>query len=162
AVGANTVKLDGAGTTQLTDAAGITIAGGTVSGTGMLSSGTNVTGSGTRAIGFTSGSNTITASGGTLDVTGSVTTSQTLAVANVSGSVLKLDHSGVTVNAVTLDTSNKTLEIAQSASISGAQTVAGGTLTVDSGATLTDTSGINLSGGTIGGGGTVSASTNIT
>ena len=159
--GGNTVKLGGAGTTQLTDAAGITIAGGTISGTGLLSASTNVTGAGTLGIGFTSGSNTITASGGTLDITGSVTASETLAVANVAGSVLKLDHSGVTVGPVALDSGYKTLEIAQSATISGVQTIAGGTLTVDSGAVLTDISGIALSGGPLNGAGSISATTAV-
>ena len=157
-VGANTIKLDGAGTTQLTDANGITLTGGTVSGTGLLSSSTNVTGSGTLAINFTTGTNTITASGATLDVTGSVTASQTLAIAKSANSILKIDHSGVTIKPVTVDTSNKTLEIAQNATINAAQTVSGGsTLKIDSGATLTDASPITLNASTISGAGKLSA-----
>jgi Hint domain-containing protein/uncharacterized protein DUF4347 len=161
-IGSNTVQLDAAGTVQFTDASGVTLSGGTITGTGLLSSSTNVTGSGTLGISFTTGTNTITASGGTLDVTGSVTTSQTLAIANVANSRLKLDHSGVTVNPISITTSNQTLEIAQSATINNTQTVSAGTLTVDSGATLTDTSGITLSGGTLSGAGTISSSTHVT
>jgi hypothetical protein len=153
-IGANAVTLDGSGV-QLTDAAGVTLAGGSISGTGTLSSSTNVTGSGLLGISFTTGTNTITASGGVLDVTGSVTTSQTLAIG--ASSTLKLDHGGITVGAIANLSGGKTLEIAQSATISGTQTVAGGTLAIDSGVTLTDTSGITLSGGTITGAGTVAA-----
>src|SRR5207244_5530440 len=104
----------------VTDASGVTLSGGTITGTGRLSSSTNVTGSGTLGISFTTGTNTITASGGTLDVTGSVMTTQTLAIANVAGAVLRLDHAGVTVNAISSTSSNQTLALAQSATISGA------------------------------------------
>ena len=145
----------------LTDTSGITLLGGTLSGAGLISSSTNVTGSGTLAISFTTGTNTITASGGTLDVTGSVTTSQTFAIANVASSRLKLDHSGVTVKPISITTSNQTLEIAQNATINAAQTVSGGTLTIDNLATLTDASGITLAGGTLSGLGSIAANTNI-
>src|SRR5690348_5726252 len=109
AIGSGTLRLDATNSVQFTDASGVTLSGGTITGTGRLSSSTNVTGSGTLGISFTSGTNTITASGGTLDVTGSVNTNQTLAIANVASSRLKLDHSGVTVNAVSITTSNQTL-----------------------------------------------------
>src|SRR5262249_21005853 len=75
-----------------------------------------------------------------------------------SGGTLKLDHGGVTVAAVGgLDASGKVLEIAQSATISGVQSVTNGTLRIDGGAVLTDSSGISLSGGTITGAGTIAS-----
>src|SRR6202040_1376811 len=71
AVGANAVVLDGSGV-QLTDAAGITIAGGTLSGVGLLSASTALTGYGT--VGLSVAGRTVTASGGALDVTGNMDT----------------------------------------------------------------------------------------
>ena len=89
AVGANTVKLDGASST-LTDGNGITLAGGTISGLGHLAANTNVTGYGTISIPIST-ADTITASGGTLDLTNAITTNSTLDIANSSASILKLD-----------------------------------------------------------------------
>ena len=78
AIGANTLKLDGASST-LTDAAGITLAGGTISGLGALAANTNLTGWGTVSIPLNS-ADTVTASGGTLEFTNTVdsTTASTL------------------------------------------------------------------------------------
>jgi Hint domain len=154
-----TLTLDSGAT--LTDTGGITLAGGTLSGAGALSNTTNLSGSGTISLSLSGTSNTVTASGSTLEITGNLDTSPTLAIANVASSVLKIDHSGVTIKSVTVDTANKTLQIAQNATISGAETITSGTLTIDSGATLTDTAGITLAGGHIGGSGNLAGSTNL-
>ena len=90
-IGANTLKLDG-GSSTLTDAAGITLAGGTISGLGALANNTNLTGWGTVSTPFKS-ADTVTASGGTLEFTNTVdsTTASTFHIANVANSVLKFD-----------------------------------------------------------------------
>ena len=91
AIGANTVQLDGAGST-LTDTAANTIAGGTISGLGTLAASTNFTGHGTVSIPVSNAS-TLTASGGTLDVQGTVGSSATLEIASGASNVLQLDGS---------------------------------------------------------------------
>jgi hypothetical protein len=64
-----------------------------------------VTGSGTINLSLSGTSNTVTASGGTLDITGALSTTPTLAIANVASSVLKIDNSAnPTIKAVTVDT----------------------------------------------------------
>src|SRR5207302_4483825 len=95
-------------------------------GTGQL------TGQGTVTANLTytgSGTGTVQASGGALVLQGTLAQTLTYSIADVSGSILKIDVSGQTINAVTVDTSNKTLELAASRTltISGAQTVTGGT-----------------------------------
>jgi len=146
---------------SLTDTSGLTLAGGTISGAGSVSASTAITGSG--AVGISVVGRTVTASGGTLDLTGAMNASSILAIADVAGSVLKIDNSGVSIRPVTVDTSNMTLEIAQNATIVGASVigaphvVGSGTLTVDSGATLTDTSGITLDDAVLNGAGTIAA-----
>src|SRR5437764_3999110 len=91
----------------------------TLSGVGTISATTAVSGSGTLSLSVVG--RTVTASGGTLNLTGAVDTTTTLAIANVSGSVLKLNNSGATVNAVTVDTANKTQENSANTTLSGAQ-----------------------------------------
>src|SRR5205823_2088367 len=89
----------------------------------------------------------ITASGGTLNVLGTLTGGSSLSMADVANSVLKASGASSTSNAITLDTTNKTLEIGTGAAaltITGAQTVAGGHILLDGG-TLTDSSGITVS-----------------
>lgn len=93
AIGANTVKLDAAGgTAQLTDSAGVTLAGGTISGTGSLAGTTSLSGYGTVSAPVLSGAGTITASGGTLNLAGNIGASSghTFDIANTATSVLKL------------------------------------------------------------------------
>ncbi len=143
-VGSGTLKLDGAGTVQLTDTAGITLAGGTLSGTGLIAGATSVTGSGT--VGISTVGRTMSASGGTLDITGAMDTTSKLSIADVAGSVLKIDNSGVTIKSVTVDTTNKTLEIAKNTTISTPETISG-KLTVDGGVTLTMASALNNNAG---------------
>src|SRR2546423_14262369 len=122
----------------LTDASGITLSGGTLSGAGTISAATAVSGNGNVSLSVVG--RTVTASGGTLNVTGSIDTTTSLSIANVSGSVLKLNNSGASVNAATVDTSNKTLEIDANTTLRGAHLVTNSTLTVDSGAVLTNAS----------------------
>jgi hypothetical protein len=91
AIGAGTVQLDGAST--LTDASGVTLAGGTISGTGGLAANTDLTGYGTVGIPLST-AGTITASSGTLDFTNAVNGSGSALnfhIANVAGSVLRFD-----------------------------------------------------------------------
>jgi len=91
AIGAGTLKLDGAGT-QFTAAFTNTIAGGTISGTGTIAANTNFTGHGTVSIPISNAS-TLVASGGTLNVQGAVGSSATLQIAAGSSNVLQLDGS---------------------------------------------------------------------
>ena len=63
AIGANTLKLDGAGTTQLTDTAGVTLAGGSITGTGLIAAANTISGYGTIGAPLTGHTGTITASG---------------------------------------------------------------------------------------------------
>jgi large repetitive protein len=91
AVGANTVKLDGTGSI-LTDANGLTLAGGVISGSGGLASNTNLAGYGIVSIAYNS-ADTVTATGGTLEFTKAVdsTGTTTFHIADVAGSILKFD-----------------------------------------------------------------------
>jgi large repetitive protein len=161
AIGANTVKLDGAGTTQLTDTAANTIAGGTISGTGTIAANTSITGSGTISIPIST-AGTLTASGGTLDLTGTVS-GRTLAIANVGGSILKIDGTATTLAATSIAIANntQTLEIgaAGSLTISAAESITNGTIKLDGGtALLTDASGLTIgAGATLTGAGKVTA-----
>src|SRR5262249_15065117 len=133
-------------------------AGGTISGTGLVSAGTGINGNGTVAISISGRS--VTASGGVLDVTGSMDAATQFAID--ADAKLKLDNAGSPIIApVTIDSSSKTLEIAKSTTINAAQSITGGNLVVDSGAVLTDTSGIVLSNGTLSGAGSLSSSTNV-
>ncbi len=160
AIGSGHVNLAGTGS-LLTDSNGVTLTGGSLIGSGNVSLDTYISGNGT--VGISVVSNTVTASGGPLNLTGAMDDSTVLAINDVSGSVLKINYSGASINALSVDTANKTLEIAQSATILGTQTVSGGgTLTVDSGAVLADTSGITLSGGTLSGAGGITAGTGVT
>jgi hypothetical protein len=133
---------------------GITLAGGTLSGTGILAGNTNVTGFGTVSIPITN-NNIITAQGGTLDLSGSAT-SVTLGISSASASTLKIDGSATTAAAIGLTSANQTLEIGASGSltINAAQTVTNSTIKLDGG-TLVDSHGFTVgSGGTLAGFGT--------
>src|SRR5262249_57178777 len=79
AVGANTVKLDGASST-LTDAAGVSLSGGAISGQGHI-------------VAAVDGAGTVTANGGILELNGTVdaTTATSFHVGSASGSTLKFD-----------------------------------------------------------------------
>jgi len=91
----------------------------------------------------------VTASGGTLDLTGAVSAGVTsLAIADVANSDLKI-NSNATIAPVTIDTANKTLEIAvgRSVTINAAQTVSLGNIQIDGGATLAASGGITLGSG---------------
>lgn len=90
-VSGGTIQLDGAGSI-LTDVTGVTLAGGTISGSGDFAANTNLTGWGTVRIPHNS-ADTVTASGGTLELTSAIDSSAvtTFHIANVASSVLKFD-----------------------------------------------------------------------
>ena len=160
----NTVQLDSTtGAVQLTDAAGITMAGGSMvenpgnaSANGTIATTTTITGYGTVGIDLLNGTGggTITASGGTLDLTGQVNqgagTDRTLAIATAGGD---LEIGGTAASgAISISTANQMLEIGPTGSltITGAESITNGAIKLDGGtATLDDT---NVNGLTIGSG----------
>ncbi len=91
AIGNNTVTLVGSNS-LLTNSAGLTIAGGTISGLGDLAANTNLSGYGTVSIPLDS-ADTVTADGGTLVFTSAVdsTTATSFDIAAAANSVLKFD-----------------------------------------------------------------------
>ena len=86
-IGSSAVQLDGAGL-LLTDAAGVTLAGGTISGLGSLGTGTGLTGYGTVSAPLLN-TGLVTASGGTLTLSGGVVGSA-LAIDTAAGSILSI------------------------------------------------------------------------
>jgi large repetitive protein len=89
AVGANALALDLAGST-LTDAGGVTLAGGSITGLGRLSAATNITGYGTVSLALDV-ADVVTDSGGTLRFTNQVDASSATAfhIASASGNALR-------------------------------------------------------------------------
>ena len=159
AVGGGTVKLDAsAGATQLTDAAGITLAGGTISGTGGIAASTNISGFGTVSVSIAT-TGTITATGGAgaaLTLAGTVT-NRTLLIATGSASNLTIGGTGtVTAAAFTINNANQTLGVAGALTLTGAQSMTLGKIAM-AGGTLTDSSGLTVTSGTLSGFGTVAA-----
>ena len=98
AIGTNTLKLDG-GSSTLTDAAGITLAGGTISGLGDLAANTNLTGFGTVSIPLNS-ADTVTANAGTLEFTQAVDSSAKtfFDIAAAVNSILEFDAAVGTIS----------------------------------------------------------------
>jgi large repetitive protein len=155
AVGANKILLDNASGAQLgvTSTTGITLAGGSITGTGTIATATKITGYGAVGIALANGTGagTITASGGVLDLIGKVNqasgTNRTLAIATSAGSTLKIDgiaNSG----AISISNANQTLQIGATGALtlSAAQTVTNGKIVL-SGGVLTDASGLALGSG---------------
>ena len=143
---ANTLKLDAAaGATQLTDAAGLTLAGGSIVGSGSVAANTNISGFGTVAVPIST-AGTITASGGTLDLTGTVS-GRTLVIGTTLGSDLKIDGT-TTSAAITINNANQTLEIgvAGALTITGVESITNGKIQLDGG-TLTDASNLTIGAG---------------
>jgi hypothetical protein len=102
----------------------------------------------------------VTASGGILDLTGTVNSGLTLAIADVLNSVLRIDGTATT-GSITLDTANQTLEIGvagTSLTLTTRETVAGGAIHLGGG-TLADSAGFQLNGGTISGAGAITGGT---
>ena len=131
----------------LTDAGGITLGGGSMLGQGIVNA-------------DLAGSGTVTAAGGTLDLTGTINSGLTLAIADNPNSVLKIDGNATT-GAITLDTANKTLEIGvsgKSLTLTLQETMTAGKIQLDGG-TLSDGQGFEIDGGTLIGHGTVSGGT---
>jgi Hint domain len=152
----NTVALDGAGTTQLTDNNGVSLTGGTLSGTGSVAANTNISGVGTVAINI-SNAGTITANGGTLDLTGTVS-GRTLAISTTDGSDLKIDGTATSA-AITINNAAQTLEVGATGAltISTAESITNGKIQLDGG-TLTDAAGLTVGTlATLTGSGTVAA-----
>ena len=91
AIGANTVTLAGANAV-LDDAAGLSLAGGTITGSGDLAADTNLTGYGTVNIALDV-ADLVTVNAGTLEFTGAVDgmMATSFAIAAAAGSVLKFD-----------------------------------------------------------------------
>ncbi|MSP02778.1 MAG: hypothetical protein EXR07_17285 [Acetobacteraceae bacterium] len=152
------LKLDSA-TSRLTDAAGINTA-------------LNYTGVGAISVGATAGDTnslfgtaTLTASGGVLDLIGAVnlssgTNALVLAIADVAGSVLRLDGSA-SAGTIGISTANQTLELgaAGALTLTAAESIAGGVIKLNSGAVLTGAAGVSVgAGATLTGAGTVNAS----
>jgi large repetitive protein len=159
-VGSSTVQLDGAsGAVQLTDANGITLAGGSITGTGTIATATTISGYGTVGVDLLNGTGagTISASGGTLDLTGNVNqgvgTPRTLVIANVANSDLKIDGTAAS-GAISITTTNQTLEVGATGAltITATQTVSGGGKIKMDGGTLTDSNNPGTSGVTLGSG----------
>jgi collagen type I/II/III/V/XI/XXIV/XXVII alpha len=112
---------------------------------------TDLSGFGTLSGGPLSGPLTVTASGGSLAIKNDIISGPTFVIADVPGSVLDILGNVTAVNAIALDTSNKTLEIGSGGTltITPAQTVSGGTLKLDSSSSeLVASSGLTVSSGT--------------
>ncbi len=158
--GGGTVTL--ASGTGLTDTFGITFGTSGMPDNGFLTGTGTVTASLALAASSNSLGSTITAEGGgTLDLQGTIGSGLVLAIDSTQANTLKIDNSGDTIAAVSITSGNQTLEIAKSTTITGVQNVTLGTILLDSGATLTDTSGITFgtsgSNGFLTGIGTVAA-----
>jgi hypothetical protein len=124
-----------------------------ISGFGTLSAGGNISGSGT-----------ITATGGALKLTGAGTlvSGPVLKIGTAPASTLEMNLTGgatVANTAFLINNANQTLKVDTKFTISGAnETITLGTVQL-AGGTLTDTSGITLSSGSLTGFGTVSTGT---
>jgi hypothetical protein len=165
AIGANTVELEGSGS-QLTDAAGIALAGGSINGAGAVGSGTSISGYGSVASTVAAGAATLTASGGTLEFKGAVGANGTPVASLVVGAGatdrLLLDGESYAA-AASFAGSAQTLEINTAGSLTLTDVVAVGanTLQIDGSGTLDDGAGVTLAGGTIDGTGTIGSATSI-
>ena len=140
---AGTIQMDGG---SLTDALGLAITGGSVTGFGTINPA--ITGSG----------GSITATGGTLNLVGAVATGQSFTIASVSGSDLKFSATAASAAAIALNNANQTLEVgaAGALTIGVAESMSAGTLKLGGG-TFTDTGGLALTGGSVTGSGTLAA-----
>jgi hypothetical protein len=158
AVGAGTLQLDAGGAT-LTDASGVTLSTGSITGAGTVAAAVTATGAAH-----------ITASGGTLQVTGAITDSGSALTLTVTGATdtLLLSSGGANAaHAVTFGSSG-TLEVSAfftNLTVGTAMAIGSGTLnlnaqTISSG--LTDASGVTISSGTITGVGTLAAAVTAT
>ena len=130
----------------------VTLGGGTLdAGTNSLAVANSGTLSGKGSVtGNISGTGSIKASGGTLDLAGSVASTQTMSIDTGSASDLKLDGTFST-GTISLTGTNQTLEIGTtgSVSITAAQTVALATLQIDASGSLVDSSGLSVTTGVL-------------
>ena len=139
-----TIKLDGG---TLTDALGITVASGALTGFGKVNAN------------IPTSAGTITATGGTLELNGTVaSTTGGLHIGSASGDRLKLDGVSIATSATFSGTAGRLeLNAAGTLTLTNALTVGANRVELDgAGSTLTDLAGISLStGGQIGGTGVV-------
>jgi hypothetical protein len=112
-----------------------------------------------------SGPGTISAgagsTGGTLDVTGTINSGVVLAIGTAAPSDLKIESKATSAAAISITSSNQTLEVGASGAliISAAESITNGTIQLDGGS-LTDKSGLTLgSGSNLTGFGTVTTGT---
>jgi hypothetical protein len=163
AVGANQLLLDSASAT-LIDSAGVTLAGGSITGPGKLGTGTGVQGFGTVSA-FLPSAPVVEALGGTLDVQGKITGgTSSLKIGAGAADKLKLDAAASAASASFLGASG-TLEIgsAGSLTLSSALAIGAHTVLLDGASSLlTDSAGITLAGGTISGLGGLAATSKLT
>ena len=148
----NALQLAGTGV-QFTDAAGLVLAGGSVSGTGTLASGAAISGYGVVNVAVTG--NAIDAVGGALEIAGILTSPASLTIG--SGGTLKLDHA-LTTSSIAVSGPTGGLELASGVTLtlSSALALGANRLQLD-GATsnLIDAAGVTLTTGEISGDGVV-------
>jgi hypothetical protein len=160
-VGANTLTVGSTSGTAITlshSGDNITMTGGTITDAGGISLAGTISGRGTLNVsGSISGAGTLHASGGTLDVSGTIASGIVFSIDSSSSSVLKIEGTATSAAAISITSSNQTLEIGASGALTivGQQTVSGGTIRLDGGS-LTDSSGLVVgTSGTLTGFGTV-------
>ncbi|MGY4509011.1 Hint domain-containing protein [Bradyrhizobium sp. USDA 3650] len=159
----------------------IVLGGGSLTASGgiHLHGSASVSGFGTLNVGTSNGLDTsqsgiITASGGVLNLVGKVdltgASSGNVTIATGSASTLEFSGGSASIDAITINNVNQTLEVGASGSlsISGAQGITNGTILL-AGGTLTDTSGLTVGAGakltgfgTVGTGTTVNGTGTIT
>ena len=159
----------------------IVLGGGSLTASGgiHLHGSASVSGFGTLNVGTSNGLDTsqsgiITASGGILNLVGKVdltgASSGNVTIATGSASTLEFSGGSASIDAITINNVNQTLEVGASGSlsISGAQGITNGTILL-AGGTLTDTSGLTVGAGakltgfgTVGTGTTVNGTGTIT
>ncbi len=157
ATGANTLKLDGA-SSNLTDAAGVSLTTGNITGQGKVAAAVTATGAAT-----------ITANGGLLELSSVANSGAALALklgtsAGSSGDTLKLDGTSSATSASFVGTSGETLEIAAGTlTLTNALAIGADTLKLDNASSsLTDAAGVSLTTGNITGQGKVAAAVTAT
>jgi hypothetical protein len=173
-VGANGALTINGSSQEDVSAAHIVLSGGSLIAAGgfHLHGGATVSGFGTLNVGTTNGlgtttSPTITASGGVLNLVGKVDLTQlsgsSVSIATASASTLEFSGGTASMNAITINNANQTLEVGVSSNltITGAESTTNGTILL-AGGTLTDTSGLTIgSGAKLTGFGSVGTGTSV-
>ena len=137
----------------LTDASGVTITSATLAGFGTVAATTAISG---VVAGI------VKASGGALDLKGAVTGGPTFAIDTTApGSDLLIDGTATTAAPIAISVGSQTLEIGSAGNLTitgGAESIALGTIKLDGGS-LTDSSVVTVTSGTLTGFGTIAAIT---